>query len=249
MILICNMFLNNMYNVVDFNYNINYTLKDNGYFKNYIYKYSDYLFNTKLLNPEILKDKVGMLYLNHKTKLIKEMHLTSILYFNDKSYNEWLIFLSKIISSNINQLNYNKELKNLLVVIKIWLFRDITILRSEIRAQEKFDKKLIRFQKVVDYLVEYKVTTSENYKLFSRFWTEKVLTKELKPVLHIKVEDEDRQEECLKHLLNLMSKRWYNINPFLFKNYLHNAIRTHQDNWEHGDAWEIVNNKKIIKNV
>jgi hypothetical protein len=36
---------------------------------------------------------------------------------------------------------------------------------------------------------------------------DKILTKELKPVLHIKVKDEEKQQECLKHLLNLMSKK------------------------------------------
>jgi hypothetical protein len=37
--------------------------------------------------------------------------------------------------------------------------------------------------------------------------TEKILTKELKPVLYIKVKDIEAQDECLKHLLNLMSKK------------------------------------------
>jgi len=193
---------------IDNDYNINYILKDIGYFKNYIYKYNDYLSNFKILNPEILKDNIGILYFNHKTKLVKEMHLTSILYFNDKTYNEWLFFINKIIISTIEQLELYKELKNLLVVIKIWLFREKTKILNAIKAKEKFDRKLLRFQTVVKKLIDYKVDTSVNYKLlFSRFLTEKILTKELKPVLHIKVKDEEKQEECLNHLLNLMSKR------------------------------------------
>lgn len=235
--------------VLEMDYNINYILKDTGYFKNYIYKYSDFLYNFKLLNPAILKDKAGILYLNHKTKIVREIHLTGILYFNDKSYYEWLFLIRKIISSTLDTLNYNKELKNLLVVIKIWLFRDISILRSEIKAQEKFNKKMLRFKKVIDYLVEYKVITSVNYKLFSRFWTEKVLTKDLKPVLHIKVVDEEKQQECIQHLLNLMSLKWENINPKKFKDYIHRAIKVHQDNWEHNDAWDLVEVKKLVKNV
>lgn len=188
--------------------NTNYVLKDTGYLRNYIYSYSDYLFNTKVLNREVIKDRTGLLYFNHKTKLVNELLITSILYFNDKTYNEWVFFMEKIIISKLRELEleFTKQLKGLKVILKLWLFRDISNLRAEIKAQEKFDKKLLRFQKVVNKLVDYKVETANN-KMFSRFLSERILTKELKPVLHIKVVDAEKQEECLKHLLNLMSKK------------------------------------------
>lgn len=224
--------------------NTNYVLKDTGYLRNYIYNYSDYLFNTKVLNREVIKDRTGLLYFNHKTKLVNEFLITSILYFNDKTYNEWVFFMEKIIISKLREFKFTKELKGLKVVLKLWLFRDISNLRAEIKAQEKFDKKLLRFQKVVNKLVDYKVETANN-KMFSRFLSERILTKELKPVLHIKVVDADKQEECLKHLLNLMSKKWHNVTHETFKLFFHRAIKMHQDNWEHKDAWEI---KEKIKN-
>jgi len=220
--------------------NTNYVLKDTGYLRNYIYSYSDYLFNTKVLNREVIKDRTGLLYFNHKTKLVNELLITSILYFNDKTYNEWVFFMEKIIISKLRELEleFTKQLKGLKVILKLWLFRDISNLRAEIKAQEKFDKKLLRFQKVVNKLVDYKVETANN-KMFSRFLSERILTKELKPVLHIKVVDAEKQEECLKHLLNLMSKKWHNVTHDIFKLFFHRAIKMHQDNWEHNDAWYI----------
>jgi hypothetical protein len=64
-----------------------------------------------------------------------------------------------------------------------------------------------------------------------------VLTKELKPVLCIKVIEESQQEECLRHLLNLMSKKWLNVEFDEFRKYLHITIKKYQDNYEHDDAW------------
>lgn len=206
-------------------HNINYVLKNTGYLKNYIYSYSDYIFNTKILNGELIKDRTGLLYLNYKTKL--DLLVTSILYFNDKTYNEWVFLMEKIIIKQQKELI--KESKGLKVVLKLWFFRDISNLRAERKAQEKFDKKLLRFQKVVNKLVDYKVETANN-KMFSRFLSERILTKELKPVLHIKVLDTEKQEECLKHLLNLMSKKWINVKHDTFKLFFHRAIKMHQDN-------------------
>lgn len=225
------------------NNNNNYVLKDTGYLKNYIYSYSDYLFNTKVLSREIIKDRIGLLYFNHKTKLISEFMITTILYFNDKTYNEWTLFMEKIITKKLKEFKFIKELKGLQVVLKLWLFRDISNRRAEIKAQEKFDKKLLRFQKVVNKLVDYKVETANN-KMFSRFLSERILIKELKPVLHIKVKDAEKQEECIQHLLNLMSKKWLDVTHDTFKQFFHRAIKVHQDNWEHKDAWHIKEKKK-----
>jgi F0F1-type ATP synthase delta subunit len=69
-----------------------------------------------------------------------------------------------------------------------------------------------------------------NNKMFSRFLSERILTKELKPVLHIKVKDTEKQEECIQHLLNLMSKKWLNVTHDIFKLFFHRAIKVHQDN-------------------
>lgn len=228
-------------------YNENFVLKIEGYFYSYIYKYSDFISNIKVLNPVMIRDNWGIVYLTHKTKLVKEIHLTNILYFNDRDYKDWIHLLGEVILySNILKFGYTKQLNNLLIVFKIWTFRKITEDRIKQSALEKFNRKLIRFQTIVNKLIDYKVTTSANYrKLYSRFLVERILTKELKPVLHIKVEEPEHQDECLLHLLNLMSKKWDNINRDSFKRWFINAIQTHQDNWEHNDAWEInINNKK-----
>jgi hypothetical protein len=100
-------------------HNNNYVLKDTGYLKGYIYSYSDYLFNTKVLNNETIKDRTGLLYFNHKTKQINDLLITSILYFNDKTYREWVLFIEKIISNKLEQLKFSKELKGLQVVLKL----------------------------------------------------------------------------------------------------------------------------------
>jgi len=87
------------------------------------------------------------------------------------------------------------------------MYRPISIERLRIRAQVAFDKKLLKFETVINKLIDYKVKVGEGKQLFSRFLTEQILTKELKPVLCIKVKDTNAQEECLKHLLNLMTKK------------------------------------------
>jgi ribosome-associated translation inhibitor RaiA len=84
-------------------------------------------------------------------------------------------------------------------------------------AQKEFDKKLTRFQKVLDKLINYKVNVGCYKQEYSRFLTDKILNKELKPVLHIKVKDEEMQQECLKHLLNLMTKKWVGVSYSTFK--------------------------------
>lgn len=87
------------------------------------------------------------------------------------------------------------------------MYKEISEQRKKETEQKEFDKKLIKFQKVLDKIIDYKVKTSNNQQEYSRFLTERILTKELKPVLHIKVRDEEMQQDCLKHLLNLMSKK------------------------------------------
>ena len=43
------------------------------------------------------------------------------------------------------------------------------------------------------------------------------------------------QEECLQHLLNLLSKKWTGVKADTFKFYFHKAIKGYQDNYEHKD--------------
>lgn len=97
------------------------------------------------------------------------------------------------------------------------MHKDISESRIAATALKEFNKKLVKFQKVIDKLVDYKVKVGKGEQEYSRFLTERILSKELKPVLHIKVMDEEDQLECLKHLLNLMSKKWLNVDSATFK--------------------------------
>jgi hypothetical protein len=87
------------------------------------------------------------------------------------------------------------------------MFKEIAAQRKAEKDKKEFIKKLIKFQKTLEKLIIYKVNVSKGSQEYSRFLTDKILTKELKPVLHIKIIDEDMQAECLTHLLNLMSKK------------------------------------------
>jgi hypothetical protein len=87
------------------------------------------------------------------------------------------------------------------------MFKDITDHRAKVAAQKVFDKKLLKFQKVIDKLIEYKVRVGAGLQEPSKFLIEKILTKELKPVIHIKVIDETKQNDCFSHLLNLILKK------------------------------------------
>jgi hypothetical protein len=135
----------------------------------------------------------------------------------------------------------------MLIIIKVWLHQEISERRKVETAQKEFDKKLTKFQKVLDKLIVYKVNVSSNKQEYSRFLTDKILTKELKPVLYLKVQDEENQQKCLKHLLNLMSKKWQGVSYNTFKSWMHKTIKLYQDNYEHNDAWEIVIKEKIKK--
>lgn len=217
-------------------YNINFTIKCVGYFKNYIYSYNDYLINKNILSPELINHQIGILYIGYKNNNDEE-NLTGIIYFDFfKSYNDFINFVEAQIIIKQSNLNI-KEIKNLLIIIKIWIYKDIFNTRQIISAQKEFDKKLIKFQKVVNKLVEYKVNASNGVLEYSRFLAERILTKEFKPVLHIKVKDPEDQEECLKHLLNLLSKKWVGVKTDTFKFYFHKVIKQYQDNYEHNDAW------------
>lgn len=221
---------------LNINYNINFTIKCVGYFKNYIYTYNDYLINKNILNIELINHQIGILYVAYKNNNDEES-LTGIIYFDFfNNYNDFINFVDNQIALKKNKLNV-KEIKNLLIVIKMWNYRDIFNTRQILSAQKEFDKKLLKFQKVVDKLVDYKINASNNVLEYSRFLAERILTKELKPVLHIKVKDLESQEECLKHLLNLLSKKWIGVKKDIFKFYFHKAIKEYQDNYEHNDAW------------
>jgi hypothetical protein len=230
--LYCN---NSCLNLTNFNYNLNYTIKCVGYFKNYMYTANDYFSNKSILCPDLIKNQIGILYIiNNKDKT--EEHLSGILYFEFfYDYVDFINFVDKKITMKLNSINV-KIIKHILIVIKIWDYTHIYTTRLIAAAQKEFDKKLLKFQTVVNKLVDYKVTTTGTDK-FSRFLAERILNKELKPVLHIKVINEEKQEECLKHLLNLLSKKWPDVKFDVFKFYFYKAIKQHQDNFEHGDMW------------
>lgn len=212
-------------------YNKNYIIKNVGYFQNYIYKYKDYLINKNILEPFLLKDKCFIIYISYKDE---EENITGICYKNN--YLEFLKLLDEIINKKLKELSI-KDLKSLLIIIKIWMYKEIVERRKIETAQKEFNKKLIRFQKVLDKLINYKVKVSSNQQEYSRFLTDKILTKELKPLLHIKVKDEEMQQDCLKHLLNLMSKKWQGVTYTTFQIWVHKTIKVYQDNYEHNDAW------------
>jgi hypothetical protein len=44
-----------------------------------------------------------------------------------------------------------------------------------------------------------------------------------------------------------MSKKWLNVTHDIFKLFFHRAIKVHQDNWEHNDAWVIEEKKNEKK--
>lgn len=224
-------------------YNNNYILKNVGYFQNYIYKYKDYVINKNVLAPFLLKDKSFIIYISNKEE---EENITGICNFNN--YTEFIELLDTSINKKIKELDV-KNIKNISIIIKIWIYTEIATQRLKETAQKEFDKKLIKFQKVLDKLIDYKVKVSNNQQQYSRFLTDKILTKELKPVLHIKVRDEEMQQECLKHLLNLMSKKWQGVTYAIFKLWVHKTIKLYQDNYEHNDAWEItLKEKEFLKN-
>lgn len=217
-------------------YNKDYLLKNVGYFQIYIYKYKDYLINKNILEPFLLQDKYFIIYISYKDV---EYNITGMCYFNN--YSEFLNLLDNKLNQHIKNIS---NIKNILISVKIWIHKEISEYRIKVTAQKAFDKKLIKFQKVLDKLIVYKVKTSNKEQEYSRFLTDKILTKELKPVLHIKVQDEDLQQECLKHLLNLMSKKWLGVSYNIFKVWMEKTIKIYQDNWEHDDAWEIKEKEK-----
>lgn len=227
-------------------YNKNYIIKNVGYFQNYVYKYKNYLVNKNILEPFLLENKSYIIYVKYKNGF--EENLTGICYFTN--YIDFLNLLDCKLSEKVILLD-NKEINGLSIIIKIWIYKQIALQRQIKRDQEIFNKKLIKFQKVLEKLIDYKVRTNNGQQEFSRFLTDKILTKELKPVLHIKVIDEDMQIECLKHVLNLMSKKWPGITHDKFKYWIKRTIKLYQDNLEHDDKWEIeVKNKKsLIKKI
>ena len=172
----------------EYEFNLNFTIKNIGYFKNYIYTYNNYLINKNILSTELINHKIGILYIAYKNNNSEE-NLTGIIYFDFfKEYNDFINFVDNQIAMKQSKLNV-KEIKHLLIVIKIWIYKDLFNERQIIAAQKEFDKKLFKFQKVVNKLVEYKINTSTGVLEYSRFLAELILTKELKPVLHIKIKN------------------------------------------------------------
>lgn len=215
-------------------YNTNYILKNVGYFQNYIYKYKNYLLNKNILEPFLLENKSYIIYIMYRNGF--EENLTGICYFNN--YIEFLELLEKSLSKKLIQLDI-KEINGISIIIKVWNYKQIALERKLKREQEEYDKKFIRFQKVLDKLIDYKVRTNNGLQEYSRFLTDRILNKELKPALHVKVIDEEMQAECLSHLLNLMSKKWPGVTPSQFKYWMHRTIKLYQDNFEQDDKWEI----------
>lgn len=225
-------------------YNKNYILKNVGYFQNYIYKYKNYLINKNILEPFLLENKSYIIYIMYKNGF--EENITGICYFTD--YKEFCEILESSLTPRLVVLD-PQEIKGLSIIIKVWIYKEIALQRKLKREQEEFDKKLIKFQKVLDKLIDYKVRTSNGQQEYSRFLTDRILTKELKPALHIKVRDEELQADCLKHLLNLMSKKWPGVTFNKFKQWIKHTIQQYQDNYEQDDKWEIViKNKKDDNN-
>lgn len=219
-------------------YNQNYIIKNVGYFKNYIYKYKDYVLNQNILEPFLLKDKYFIIYISYKNNI--EENVSGICFFSE--YSDFIKLVNESLSNKFNNLNI-KELNN--IIIKVWMYKEITAFRKAEIEKKEFEKKLLKFQKVIEQLITYKVNVGLGKQEYSRFLIDKILTKELKPVLHIKVMDEEMQAECLKHLLNLMSKKWVGVKFDVFKLWVYKTIQLYQDNYEQNDLWEIkVNNKE-----
>lgn len=98
-------------------YNINFILKRVGYFDNYIYNYKDYIINKKILNPALINNQIGIIYLIYKDKT--EENLSGILYFDFfYDYNDFVKFVEDVIYLKLNIIDI-KELKNLSIVVKI----------------------------------------------------------------------------------------------------------------------------------
>lgn len=235
--------LNKTVNVV---YNNNFILKKVGYFYNYIYSYNEYIKNKNVLEPSMLTNKAGIIYIYYKkTGKIKseyEENITGVLYFDD--YFDLITLIDSHITVKVNNWDL-KDLKRLSIIIKIWEFKSIAKYRAKVAAQVVFDKKLIRFQKVINMLTAYKVRIGAGIQLPSKFLIEKVLTKELKPFIHIKIIDEEKQTECFDHLVKLILKKWPGVDAATFKFYLHKTIKLYQDNFEHDDAWDIPDTSEI----
>jgi hypothetical protein len=85
-------------------YNINYTIKNIGYFQNYIYKYKDFLINKNLLDPFLLKDKSYIIYICLKNGI--EYNLTGICYFI-----EYIQFIS-LLNESLNDLELKLNIKS-----------------------------------------------------------------------------------------------------------------------------------------
>jgi hypothetical protein len=147
------------------------------------------------------------------------------------------------ISKKFKQLDA-KEISGISIIIKVWIYKQIALERKLKREQEEFNKKLIKFRKVLDKLIDYKVRTSNGLQEYSRFLTDRILNKELKPVLQIKVIDDEMQVECIRHVLNLMSKKWPGVTHTKFKYWIERTIKLYQDNFEQDDKWEVELQKK-----
>jgi len=104
-------------------YNNDYKIKQVGYFHNYIYKYIDYEMNKSVLNLNLFKDQVLILYISNKSK--EELNLTGILRFKNYNYIEFISLIDKEVTNYVKKFDIlsikerNKELHNLYVIIKI----------------------------------------------------------------------------------------------------------------------------------
>lgn len=222
-----------------------FNLEKNGYFFNYILKYKDYKLNYNLndfinfINNNIFvmkNNNCGIIAFRDKNKV--ETYVTSILYFDTYTSIELCTLFENIIVNYTQNLTV-KELNNLSIVIKVWIYINITVERIEAAAQLQFDKKLDKMRQIIHKIIDYKISCHIGNKEYSRYWVELILNKELKKVLFIKVKDVIRQEECLKHLLNFISKKWAwpNLNFVLFRDIICNIIKKYQDVFDFNDAW------------
>jgi hypothetical protein len=101
-------------------YNKNYVIKLVGYFKIYIYKYSDYIMNKNILEPGLIEGRIGIIYLYNRNKTI-EHNITSMLLFgNFLSYSNFVSWIDRRINISIEKMKLSvRECKSLLIAIKI----------------------------------------------------------------------------------------------------------------------------------
>lgn len=198
-------------------FNQKFIFKKEGFFHKYIYKFIDYLNNYNIGNEELLKNKKFTIFLVIKKNLIVKN--ISLGYISSKNYKTYLHLISFIYESLINIIKINNiivaEIKEL--NLYIWEFEEIWNQKLEKMKNQENKKKLKKFHICIQKIINMKFSDS-----YSTYHLQNLL-KELKKYLFLKISLELNQEECIKHLFNLI-KSWRGNDKILLEQWIIKTI-------------------------